>query len=157
MTKYENIIKQKAQNKEPADIDALAKKYNMSVTDVKKLKDDRGPLDLTRQIGELQCEIAGLKTKIHDAELETSLVKAVGMNSPEMKAAKEEINELKNKLADFEETLKSRDYTRQHDYKFLIDENHQLEQQYLEVMADNKKLAQQIEDQVNRLRKSGAI
>ena len=157
MTKYEDIIKQKAQSKEPADINELAKKYNMSVTDVKKLKDDRGPLDLTRQIGELQCEIAGLKTKVHDAELETSLVKAVGMNSPEMKAAKEEINELKNKLADFEETLKSRDYTRQHDYKFLIDENHQLEQQYLEVMADNKKLAQQIEDQVNRLRKSGAI
>ena len=29
-------------------------------------KDDRGPLDLTRQIGELQCEIAGLKTKVHD-------------------------------------------------------------------------------------------
>ena len=155
MTKYEDIIKQKAQSKEPADINELAKKYNMSVTDVKKLKDDRGPLDLTRQIGELQCEIAGLKTKIHDAELETSLVKAVGMNSPEMKAAKEEINELKNKLADFEETLKSRDYTRQHDYKFLIDENHQLEQQYLEVMADNKKLAQQIEDQLYRLRKSG--
>ena len=57
-------------------------------------KDDRGPLDLTRQIGELQCEIAGLKTKIHDAELETSLVKAVGMNSPEMKAAKKEIETL---------------------------------------------------------------
>ena len=52
MTKYENIIKQ---------------------------KDDRGPLDLTRQIGELQCEIAGLKTKVHDAELETSLVKAIGI------------------------------------------------------------------------------
>ena len=33
-------------------------------------KDDRGPLDLTRQIGELQCEIAGLKKKVHDAELE---------------------------------------------------------------------------------------
>ena len=114
MTKYENIIKQKAQNKKPADIDELAKKYNMSVADVKQLKDDRGPLDLTRQIGELQCEIAGLKTKVHDAELETSLVKAVGMNSPEMKAAKAEITELK-------ETLKSRDYTRQHDYQFLID------------------------------------
>jgi len=112
MTKYENIIKQKAQNKEPADIDVLAKKYNMSVTDVKKLKDDRGPLDLTRQIGELQCEMAGLKTKVHDAELETSLVKAIGINSPEMKAAKAEITELK-------ETLKSRDYTRQHDYQFL--------------------------------------
>jgi len=155
MTKYENIIKQKAQNKEPADIDALAKKYNMSVTDVKQLKDDRGPLDLTRQIGELQCEIAGLKTKVHDAELETSLVKAIGINSPEMKAAKEEINDLKNRVADFEETLKSRDYFKQHDYQFLIDENRRLEEERNEVVMDNKKLAQQIEDQVDRLRKSG--
>ena len=154
MTKYEDIIKQKA-NKEPIDIDAIARKYNMSVTDVKKLKDDRGPLDLTRQIGELQCEIAGLKTKIHDAELETSLVKAVGMNSPEMKAAKEEINNLKNKMADLEETLNSRDYTRQHDYQFLIDENLRLEQEKNEVIMDNKKLSYQIEDQVNRLRKAG--
>ena len=118
-------------------------------------KDDRGPLDLTRQIGELQCEIAGLKTKVHDAELETSLVKAIGINSPEMKAAKEEINDLKNKVADFEETLKSRDYFKQHDYQFLIDENRRLEEERNEVVMDNKKLAQQIEDQVNRLRKAG--
>jgi hypothetical protein len=113
-----------------------------------KEKDDRGPLDLTRQIGELQCEIAGLKTKVHDAELETSLVKAVGMNSPEMKAARKEIAELK-------ETLKSRDYTRQHDYQFLIDENRTLEQERNELLMDNKKLAQQVDDQVNRLRKAG--
>ena len=166
MTKYEDIIKQKA-NKEPIDIDAIARKYNMSVNDVKKLKDipkviqnlpednmvimeDRGPLDLTRQIGELQCEIAGLKTKVHDAQLETSLVKAVGMNSPEMKAAKKEIEELK-------ETLKSRDYTRQHDYKFLVDENRRLEEEKNEVIMDNKRLAHQIDDQVNQLRKAGVL
>ena len=117
-------------------------------------KDDRGPLDLTRQIGELQCEIAGLKTKVHDAELETSLVKAIGINSPEMKAAKEEINDLKNKIASLEECLDSRDYTRQHDYQFLIDENRRLEEEKNEVVIDNKKLALQIEDQVNRLKKA---
>ena len=154
MTKYEDIIKQKA-NKEPIDIDAIARKYNMSVTDVKKLKDDRGPLDLTRQIGELQCEIAGLKTKIHDAELETSLVKAVGMNSPEMKAAKEEINDLKNKIASLEECMNSKDYFKDSDYQFLIDENRRLETEKNEVVMDNKKLAQQIDDQVSRLRKAG--
>ena len=147
MTKYENIIKQKA-NKEPIDLDSIARKYNMSVTDVKKIKDDRGPLDLTRQIGELQCEIAGLKTKVHDAELETSLVKAIGINSPEMKAAKAEITELK-------ETLKSRDYTRQHDYQFLIDENRRLEEERNMLTLDNKRLAHQIDDQVKRLRKAG--
>jgi len=131
MTKYENIIKQKANNK-PIDLDAIARKYNMSVTDVKNIKQ-----------------------MIHDAELETSLVKAVGMNSPEMKAAKEEINDLKNKIASLEECLDSRDYTRQHDYQFLIDENRRLEEERNEVVMDNKKLAQQVDDQVDRLRKAG--
>ena len=123
MTKYENIIKQKANNK-PIDLDTIARKYNMSVTDVKNIKQ-----------------------MIYDAELETSLVKAIGINSPEMKAAKKEVDELK-------ETLKSRDYTRQHDYQFLIDENRRLEEERNEVVIDNKKLATQIEDQVNRLRKA---
>jgi len=113
-------------------------------------KEDRGPLDLTRQIGELQCENEGLKTKVHDAELETSLVKAIGINSPEMKAAKAEINTLK-------ETLKSRDYTRQHDYQFLIDENRKLEEERNMLTLDNKRLAHQIDDQVNKLRKSGVL
>ena len=115
-----------------------------------KEKDDRGPLDLTRQIDEL-------KQKVHDAELETSLVKAIGINSPEMKAAKEEINDLKNKVASLEDCLNSRDYTRQHDYQFLIEENRQLEQERNELLMDNKKLAHQIDDQVNRLRKSGVL
>ena len=123
MTKYENIIKK---------------------------KDDRGPSDLTRQIGELQCENEGLKNKVHDAELETSLVKAVGMNSPEMKAAQAEINTLK-------ETLKSRDYTRQHDYQFLVDENRKLEEERNMLIVDNKRLAHQIDDQVDKLRKAGVL
>jgi len=117
---------------------------------VPKKKDDRGPLDLTRQIGELQCENEGLKNKVHDAELETSLVKAIGMNSPEMKAAQAEINTLK-------ETLKSRDYTRQHDYQFLVDENRKLEEERNMLIVDNKRLAHQIDDQVNRLRKAGIL
>ena len=75
MTKYEDLINQKA-NKGPISIDELAKKYNMSVTDVKSV----------RQM-------------VHDAELETSLVKAVGQNSPEMKALRKEVEELKADLA----------------------------------------------------------
>ena len=102
-------------------------------------------------------EINTLKNKVHDAELETSLIKAVGMNSPEMKAAEEEINTLKNKIADFEETLKSRDYTRQHDYQFLIKENRKLEEERNMLTIDNKRLAEQIDDQVNALRKGGLL
>ena len=56
------------------------------------MKDDRGDLDLTKQIEDL-------KKKVYDAELETSLVKAVGMNSPEMRALKAENEQLKADLA----------------------------------------------------------
>ena len=56
------------------------------------MKDDRGDLDLTKQIEDL-------KKKVYDAELETSLVKAVGMNSPEMRALKAENDQLKSDLA----------------------------------------------------------
>ena len=129
MPKYEELVKEK--NKGPISIDELAKKYNMSVTDVKSV----------RQM-------------VHDAELETSLVKAIGINSPEMRAAKEEINDLKNKIASLEDCLDSRDYTRQHDYKFLIEENRILEQERNELLMDNKKLARQVDDQVDRLRKA---
>ena len=129
MPKYEELVKEK--NKGPISIDELAKKYKMSVTDVKSV----------RQM-------------VHDAELETSLVKAIGINSPEMRAAKEEINDLKNKVASLEDCLNSRDYTRQHDYQFLIEENRQLEQERNELLMDNKKLAQQVDDQVDRLRKA---
>ena len=68
---------------------------------------------------------------------------------------KKENNDLYNKIADLTEVTKSKDYFRDPDYQYLIDENHRLEQQYLEVKADNIKLARQIEDKMNQLRKSG--
>ena len=93
-----------------------------------------------------------------EAENEMVLIKGITVtNSPELRAANNEINELKNKIADLEETVKSKDYFRDPDYKFLVDENHRLEQQYLEVMADNKKLTREIEDRIDRMRKSGII
>ena len=93
-----------------------------------------------------------------EAENEMVLIKGITVtNSPELRAANNEINDLKNKIADLEETVKSKDYFRDPDYKFLVAENHRLEQQYLEVIADNKKLTREIEDQIIRLRKSGII
>ena len=44
--------------------------------------------DLTKQVEDLT-------KRVQEAELETSLVKAVGINSPEMRALKKELNEVK--------------------------------------------------------------
>ena len=77
------------------------------------MKDDRGDLDLTKRIEELdkslaialdindryQRENVVLKKKVREAEGETSLVKAIGINSPEMKALKKENEEVKAELA----------------------------------------------------------
>ena len=105
-----------------------------------------------------------------EAEGEMSILKTISVHSsPEMRKAniqikelqdslerfKKENNECYNRIAALTETLESKDYFKDPDYKFLVDENHRLEQQYLEVMADNKRLAQQVEDKVDKLRKSG--
>ena len=109
-------------------------------------------------------EIEALKTKVRNAEAETALIKATGMNSPEMNAAKKEIEELKNKIADLEESLRSKDYFERPDYKFLVEENlnlrrriTELEQEVLETKADNTKMARQVDDQINKLRKAGLL
>ena len=154
MTKYEDLIKQ-AKNKD-ASVDEIAKKYKMSVLDVKIIQEWKEKYEKEHKLRQ-------------EAETETILVKGIGMNSPEMRKAnaqikelqdsldrfKEENNECYNRIADLTESLKSKDYFEKPDYKFLVDENYRLEQQYLEVMADNKKLAREIEDRVDKMRKSG--
>ena len=75
----------------------------MTSEDITRVK--RGPADLEERIEQLEkqkellktaCKKAGetiksLTKKAKDAELELSLVKAVGMNSPEMRKAKARI------------------------------------------------------------------
>ena len=77
------------------------------------MKDDRGDLDLTKRIEELdnslsialdindkyQRESIVLKNKVREAEGELSIVKGIGQNSPEMKALQKEVEELKAQLA----------------------------------------------------------
>ena len=100
-----------------------------------------------------------------EAENEMVLIKGITVtNSPELRAANKEINDLKNKIADLEEAVKSKDYFEKPDYKFLVEENlnlrqriTEIEQEVLETKADNIKLAKQIEDKMDQLRKSGAI
>ncbi len=141
MTKYEDLIKQR-RNKD-SSVDEIAKKYKMNVTDVKIIQEWKEKYKKEHKLRQ-------------EAENEMVLIKGITVtNSPELRAANDEINDLKNKISALEETVKSKDYFKDPDYKFLVDENHRLEQQYLEVMADNKKLAQQVEDKIDKLRKSG--
>ena len=95
-------------------------------------KEDRGPLDLTRRVEELEKELAIQKERAQAAELETSLVKGTGMNSPEMLNAKKKIQEL-------EDLIRSRDYTRQHDYKFLVEENKKLHKEVDDLKRNKEK------------------
>mgnify|MGYP003637103396 CR=1 FL=1 len=86
-----------------------------------------------------------------EAEGETNIIKSVGLNSPEMKQAISQIKELENRLAEV----------------LTIDEDHQklngkmqmriteLEQDNIELHADNKKISRQVEDQLTRARKAG--
>ena len=83
-----------------------------------------------------------------EAQGETTIVKGIGMNSPEMKEAQQKIKEL-------ETILRSQDYTKQHDYKFLVDENKKLHKEVDEIKQDNKRLAHHIEDRIDRSRKAG--
>ena len=108
-----------------------------------------------------------LKKRAQEAEGELSILKGIETNrvkeaqakssqlQDEMDRFKRENNDLYNKIADLTESLKSKDYFKEPDYKYLVNENHRLEQQYLEVMTDNKKLAKQIDDKLIKLRKSG--
>ena len=147
MTKYEDLIKQR-KNKDTS-VDEIAKKYKMSVMDVKTMQEWKEKYEKEHKLRQ-------------EAETETILVKGIGINSPEMKAAKNEINDLKNKIADLENTLESKDYFERPDYKFLVEENlnlrrriTELEQEVLETKADNMNLARQVEDKIDKLRRSG--
>ena len=108
-----------------------------------------------------------LKKRAQEAEGELSILKGIETNrvkeaqarsnqlQKELDRIKEENNECYNRIADLTESLESKDYFEKPDYKFLVEENRRLEEERNELLADNKKLAAQIEDKINQMRKSG--
>ena len=117
------------------DKDATDKMKNRPLTDT---MDERAYY-------ELKNENERLKKRVYEAEGELSIVKGIGINSPEMKKAKERVKELENSLA----------------IALEINDKHQryngkLQTRLTDVEEDNKKLAHQVEDlKLNHLRKSG--
>ena len=102
----------------------------------------------------LEGRIDEEKKKRQEAEGELSIIKTTSVhNSPEMRDAKTRIKELEVGLAN----------------ALAVNESHQklngqiqarlteLEQDNIELHADNKKLALQINDSIDRLRKAGVI
>jgi hypothetical protein len=106
----------------------------------------------TKQIVErLSGEFKKMKKRAQEAETETILVKGIGINSPEMKDAKAKIKEIEMGLAN----------------ALAVNESHQklngklqerlteLEQENIELQAENKKMSNHLEKQVDNARKSG--
>ena len=114
---------------------------------VKKYQTQNRPLTDTmdeRAYYELKNENQRLKKRVDEAEGEMTIVKGIGINSPEMKEAKHRVEELENSLS----------------IALEINESHQryngkLQTRVTDLEEDNKKLAVQIEDQVERARKAG--
>ena len=88
-----------------------------NIMEIENIKKEADKL-MVDTISKYEKKIKELKDRVNAAETETALIKATGMNSPEMIAVKKEICELRQ---------------------------------------DNRKLAKQVEDSVDRMRKAGII
>tara|TARA_Y100001951_G_scaffold95168_1_gene92337 strand:+ start:233 stop:637 length:405 start_codon:yes stop_codon:yes gene_type:complete len=119
----------------------------------RRAQEAEGELTIIKGIGNtspemklLQTEVEALKTQLHADRAE---------HQTELDRIKRENNDLYNKIANLTESLKSKDYFEKPDYKYLIEENRKLEEERNELLMDNRKLATQIEDKIDQLRKSG--
>ena len=110
-----------------------------------KWLEDKVLLDGTKKlVDKLSEELMRMKKRAQEAEGENTIIKGIGNNSPEMRAAQAKIKELEGTLVSAQN----------------INDDHQryngkLQTRLTEVEEDNKKLAHQIEDKVNQIGKSG--
>ena len=130
-------------------------------------KDREKPTEVKVTYSEDISDIDKLKKRAQEAEGELSILKGIETNrvkeaqtkssqlQNELDRMGKENNDLYNKIANLTEELKNKDYFHDPDYKFLIEENRRLEEERNELLMDNKKLAAQIEDKINQLRRSG--
>ena len=133
------------------DLTLLLDQHQKEVWEYKKKESqwirDKNQLDGNKKIiEELSIKMVelgkvnlALKKRVEEAQGETILVKGIGMNSPEMRAAQAKIKELEANISSAQG----------------INDDHQryngkLQTQLSEVLDDNKKLAMQIADMNSR-------
>ena len=95
--------------------------------------------------------------------IETNRVKEAQARSSqlqdELDRANKEKNDLFIRIAELieanEKEVKNLKWIKDQDYIFLVDENKKLHEEVRELKEDNRKLAHQVEDRIDQLRKSG--
>ena len=142
-----NEIRDKA--KETDDLLLLIEQHKKEIWEWKqkesKWLEDKVLLDGTKKlVDKLSEELMRMKKRAQEAEGENTIIKGIGNSSPEMKELQARVKQLDASLTNALE----------------INENHQryngkLQRRVTELEDDNKKLAHQIEDKVNQIRKSG--
>ena len=93
-----------------------------------------------------------------EAETETILVKGIGMNSPEMKAAKQKIEEMQKEVDRIKK--ENNDLFNRIADSLEVNESHQklngkLQERLTELEEENKKMHEHLNTQVDNARKSG--
>ena len=69
-------------------------------------------------------------------------------------------DEKDSEIKELKAIIKNRNWLKNHDYKWLVDENRRLEQELNETKIDNRKLSEQIDDKnsyLKQLREKGVI
>ena len=158
----------------PNDVDGLIDHYRHEVRKGQEAYDhllkELNMLRGTKQIVErLSADLSKMKKRVQEAETETILIKGIGINSPEMKGLKSEVEALKHQLHVDSEKYKREIndlYNRIAD-ALAINEDHQklngklqgrlteLEQENIELHAENKKMHNHLQERVDNARKSG--
>ena len=126
---------------------------------------------ITAEMRKERTPLEAMKRRAQEAEGELSIMKGIETNRvkeaqaqsdqlrDELDKVNKEKNDLYNRIAELieanEKEIKNLKWIKDHDYIFLIDENKKLRKEVRELKEDNKKLAQQIEDRINNMRKSG--
>jgi hypothetical protein len=152
----------------------IAAEHNVTYADAVPIQEDmrlkRDALKAACTIAEMRKDrtpLADMKKRAEEAEGELSIMKGIETNrvkeaqarcdqlQNELDRVKEENNNLYNKIADITESMKSKDYFKDHDYQYLIDENRRLEQEKNDTLAANRRLILEIEGKVPKMRKAG--